>query len=743
MSYDSSFGFGLAWPVIRQGGSPLIAQGHIGLATFDSASAETISKIHAYLTDVEGSAALRLDVWDKAELPSNITTDTFRPNEDQSVETGSSNTVEDEGGNATPGLYQSIDEADLDKSDYIQFRENGQDAGPKYRMNFGSGAFSLPAGKRIEAIRMYVVVELATDNRKGALLVPAVRDGQTSGANTQTFLQGWTIAQDDGVVTFSWELKSRSDGSDWTEAEIQAFDSTNWLEVNLNGGPLSGESAVVLRIYQAWVEVDYASQPKATAFETVDADGWKVFDLDADWSKASGVTYALSLVKRNTSGNCVWPILDSDGDCPHFGWASLPDARSNAKARIESLGDAGTGTYPAILETSGAAASDESQPYATMAREDIYSGRTVEQEFTADRNDAIGWAEVVVSHHPETAEPLKVRLKKRSDDSEVGTYTIEPDTLPDPQSPRKLQVSADTFDNVSEPPADRTIDLVQYYIECSSAAAEATPWEVSVLSMESPPLSAETIGFGGTTDVATVDGTEHTDRDAPIIVAEIPSQVADFAASAGTAQVSLSWTATALGASFDRYLIERDGDVIAEITDESVTSFVDTGALQGVAETWAIQVKDTDGVTGQRAEATATAGKASGTHRLTSLHDSTVDMSLRASTSGMTWKFNEERAITRQMGRDGARVQRATKGLGEELEISAVLQNADDRALFDGLLAARDADVPHLVLTTLWGRRMYCAVVVDQGNERQIATLGRATVRLIEVATTPTPVVIS
>lgn len=713
MGYTEAAYEGLAWPVTVQGGRLLSVAGNAGLAQFDSSVTETISKVHAHVDQVVSGASLRCIV--RSQLDQPVVTDRFAPNNDVFDDPQS---WEQEDGDTTD-IYLSVEEDTLDTSDWV--KPTSTTAG--WRANYNTSGGLTTTDPVIGEVRIHFVMEVISGT--GELNVRASTLGKqvSSGA----------ISPTDGQVTI--EAVLTDEDSDVSESDITDLSSgiNTFVEFDNN------EASADIRVYQVWLEVDSQDGPLGDGTATVQDAGWVAFDIGS-WSKADATEYYIVVNKTNADGRCVWPLLDSGAECPHVSWVSRIPTMDGSL--IESVSDTADAVHPIVLETDTGAVSVDSQPYARLSREPVHSGRTVEQEVTPGSSLTAGWVRLVAACHPDTADDLVAEVRKRSDDSVVGTLNVAPDDLPDPDSPRKLQQVDGPLDSTG------SVDTTQHYVHLSSTEPSGTGWEVAVLDADAPPVSAESAGFGGTTDRATIDGTEDDDLDAPVVFAARPSAPSGFTASAGSGagEADLSWTTTSLGGSFDRYLVWRGDHVIAEITDESITALTDTGALQGVEETWAIQVQDTDGIVSAKATDTATASVLSdGSHRVTSLHDPAVNLSIRAAADQMTWRFPDRVSQQRQMGRDGHRVLRAEKGKGEVLEITANLgvgQPEQDRDLFDGLLALRDADVPHLTLTTIWGHRMLCAVRVEEGSERQIADWGQATVRLVSLGDRPTPAIV-
>lgn len=704
---------GLRWPVVAQGGRLLTLADDGSVAQFDASAAETLAKVHTFVDQVVGGVMLRMIVRDQLDPP--VVTDTYRPSAD-----GPTVEWQDETGGSL-NIYASIDEATLDDTDWVGPSSLGQ----VYELYIdSSGGTSTTSPPLISELRVYLVVQNDDTSADAGISVSIESLPGTPTKDTPL------VANADGTMTVSVTFTEDGNGDDITEQQLEDLDGAAPIHL-----VPSNNSTYNFDVFQVWVEVDSQDGPLADATAAVQDDGWVAF---ADgWDTAAGATYYVTIVKTNSGGRCVWPLLDSGQDCPHASWVSRVPTMNGTL--IASMTDPGTAVHPVVLERSDATASDDSQPYAALHREAVHSARTVEQEWTPPSGVSAGWVEFVAARHPEATADLTVTVRQRSDDAQVGQLAFPASDVGD--SPRKLAVRAD---NLSASLTGGT----QYYLEFTSTAEESAPWTVAVLSGETPPVSGESAGFAGATDAATVDGAEQADADAPFALIAAPAAVTGVTATAGTAQVTVDWTATAHGSNFDAYIVERGGMSIAEITDESVTQLTDTGALQGTAETWGVRVRLTDGSVSEPATDTATAAALAGdaTHRISSLHDSSVDLDVAVTDDGIDYDFPADAAELALLGRDHVRMLRSPVDRGDRFGVDVLVDagvdvaaGSRDRALFDSIVALRDAAVPHLVVTSVWGRRWYAAVRLDGGRlDGATVTHGRASLSVVEVASRPT-----
>lgn len=500
---------GLEWPVVKQTGTLLSTENAGAAAEFDSSATETIDTVAVYLDRVTGAPQLRLDIFDVSNLPETVQTDTFRPNEDVAI-----NAVRDDGGGST-NLWAAIDETTLDTSDYLT-SSGGTNT---YTFRVASTGGLTPTSPRVGKVRVKVVVENTTSSEDYAFNVKL--DIGAATYTSDNLPSGSSTSKSDGVTTITFEWADNPDTGDaWTESDIQTFDST-W-EVRFE----VGDTSTTWRLYQAWMEVDSTETPAATGTLTPTADGWATCTLDSSWSKSTSTTYAVVLVKTNSDGQVVWTALDSEAACPHVSWVSYRPTVS-ATSVLTALGDSRTPAHPVVMNVSGGSSSADSQPYATLDREAVYTGRTVEQEITPSTSPTVGWATIVAAKQAATADAsLTVKVKRRSDDAQQGgTWTVaDSDVTDDPRRLRQLDGNLASTGSLSA--------STQYYIEMASTATSGAGWEVAVLNSQSAPDSADADGFGGTTDAATVDTTEDTSTDAPAAVGTVPTSVSGFTATA-------------------------------------------------------------------------------------------------------------------------------------------------------------------------------------------------------------------
>lgn len=709
----------LEWPVKLQGGQLLSLPDDAAAAGFTSTGTETVDGLHLDLDRIVGAPTLAVEVFPKADLPHSITTDTFRPNADEEA-----TAVKDETGDTAAGtLYESVDEATLDTADFI---ETTGATTAVWGARYGTAAVT----GTITQLRVVVVCQHKTSGAEQE--ISAEVEDKSAGVTDRA--DSVTVAGVDGQVRleFAWD-KSPFTGNLWTSTEVENFNSTTDTNRVLLRG-LSGTAGV--RFYQVFMEVDTVVAPAAKGEITPTGGGWANVPFDTAWSKAAGDFVAL-VRKTNSAGQAVWVGLDADEACPHASWVSYAPAVDNAA--VTDLGASRTLTHAVVLEVAGSSSAD-SQPYSALNLEAAYSGRTVEQEVTGD-GTAVRWVSLVAAQQAgQAGAPLDVKVRLRSDDTVQASATVS--ALADrPTLARRVDAVLN---------ADATLTAgTQYYVELSTTAGDGAGWQVAVADSQTAPVSADADGAGGTTDAATVGGVEDTSTDVPLQVASAPAAPTGLSATAGARSVSLSWTATALGADFGEYRLLRGGELIATVTAESTTTFEDFEVRQGVQETYVIQVVDVDGpVSPESAAATATVAASDTQWWLSTNADSTLNVDVQDHGVGgdRTYRFPADYQIIELLGRDNAVAHRGLDDRGDAFEIGALRRQSElsavDRDMYDSLLElARGADT--VAVCSPHGRRWFASLRIPQAqNMGSIETIGSATVQVRETSDTPDPVTV-
>lgn len=205
----------------------------------------------------------------------------------------------------------------------------------------------------------------------------------------------------------------------------------------------------------------------------------------------------------------------------------------------------------------------------------------------------------------------------------------------------------------------------------------------------------------------------------------------------------ITWTATALGGSFQAYYVQRQHPAgwfdVAKITSEATVAFDDWEAKRGVAEFYRVQVQDTLGVR------SAASGSQSVT--LTSSTVSFVSNENPAINMEMNVRYPlsvqlPERAVTAAVtGRYGQRLSRSTDQLGEELPLALNLTGATGPALWRTLVANLRSALSYVCVLDPWGNRWF-AGLLPQSVAMTFFTYADLAARLVEVTDTPTVIVI-
>ena len=697
---------GLDWPVLRRGGVRLDSSVRAGAALIPATATQTVTDVSVYLSDVVGEATYRLDLYEAADLPQTITTTIFRPNED-GPEIGNVTGVPT---NTVGSRYTNVDEATLDATDYVSIALANNNLDLRCASTGGLGVGT----QIVYAVRIKAVVAAIGEAPR---IVGYVNPVDTEYEHSDI------VSVSPGQQTVSWEWTTNpGTGAAWTEAEVVLFDSTAEFGIQ-------SKSSDEVRIYQVWMEVDAGDDERVgTGDAAVDSSGWSTFDLAADWSKVSGTDYVALLHRVSGSGSLTWVSLDSDDTMPgdHGAYRPTLDRVGN----VDAIGDLRTEAHAIILHVAGAASAD-SQPYAARTAVDVHTGVTAVQEITA----------------PSTASRRWVRLVARSEGVEVpsaplvvtlgaATLSLAPSLLAD--APLAWHVLDGTLSA-----AVALTSTTQYDVSLTCTAADGSGWQVAALSTETPPVSGDTAGFGSTTDRGD-DGTgEANGLDLAVVYGTVPTAPASFTATADGSTIDLSWTATSLSASFDRYEIERrapDGTTwqrIATISTEATAAYTDRTARLSVAEHYRISVRHTNGTVSAPStsdDATATgSGAILGSNEVATSY--AVEVAMPAEVS-----FTRDRTITRRLGRRFPTVTESTQDHGvtvsSSLHVTPASSDQGWAAGWDDLRAVLDSAVTVFALLTDYGERFYVRPIVDGGTHLFESFL-TTPIQLVEVTDVP------
>lgn len=292
----------------------------------------------------------------------------------------------------------------------------------------------------------------------------------------------------------------------------------------------------------------------------------------------------------------------------HFSYRPTLADQSGA---IYVLGPTFPDTAPIQFILTGAAGIDEdSQVYAARTAAKVNTGNTVKQEITTPVA-TLGFVRLVVAGEVDPpAAALLVKLKRTSDNVQIGgTATILPTDLAQVIPAGGSAASRTTPQVLSVYLASNAVTTaVQHYLEFTSTAAAGSGWVVYLLDDKGQGDAATyyspALGFNaGATDAATdpANGGRQTGRDVMATIATVPATPGGIAGSAQAGFNRTTWTVTTLGATFAATEVWRSEDAgatfqqVADLALEAAVKFDDYESKRGTAATYKIRSRRKDG----------------------------------------------------------------------------------------------------------------------------------------------------
>lgn len=725
---------GLEWAPMLKGsrrvnGSRVAALSFIG-------QGDTLASIWLYCDSVVGGATFVADLYPASgvEFPSGLSTSVHRPSADKSS-TGNQTTGRTNGTAHAAPWYVDIDESTLDVSDDVIVADNNTGALPSFLYNLGAG--SLPSTPRILEVRQL----LATDGLYPRNFQIRVRiDGTNYDFPIPTFPSG-----QGGITTVTARADRQNPATQkqWLKAAIDAFATTDSVGLasttNSAGGGL---------LQQAWMEVDFIPETRQrTGSATVSMPGWQ------QWIMRDPGTLAASPITLTNGTEYIAVISTLDGEMSVPGIDSRLAGQANGHSSFEpeldlvsgvyvirSLGPRRTRAHSLVVANSTPVATASSQPYVTYVAEEVYTGRSVQQELTPGAITA-GWMRFSAAKASSaTTASLVAQIRRRSDNVAMGSaVTITAAEII--ETPGRFALIARTL------AAGATLAAAtQYYVEWTATAAVGAGWLIPVLDSKTAPVSGDAVGFGGTTDAATVAGTRSTAKDVGAVVASVPAAPSGLTASVlgtgATARVRLSWTATTLGASFGAIEVYRSAVRIGESRTEATTTWDDYEAASGVVESYTLRVRDSFGVA-SAATSAATATIPAEDWRLAS-NESPALGAMVGVVGPLRYRLPEaEPAVIHAYGRNNAIVIRGTEDRGDDFTVTVriLIGALQDRAAYDALVTLARSGLSHVAVCSPFGRRWYAALLIEEAVTGTVSWDGTVPVRVREVSDTPVVVV--
>jgi hypothetical protein len=741
--------------------------------TFASTATETVDALHVYLDHTDDAYVLAEIYVSGDEVPGAVTTDIFRPNADLANQ---ANAWLNES-LSTSNLYQSIDEATADDTDFILYF-GPQSPAKYYRFNVATAGALWPANQRV--IGGFVRIRARRIDANGQLYVSYFN------GTTAYRLGTITVTQDIQNFNIPWPEYNPATGLPWTRAEIQALDGAAGIQLK----PKNVNKRKSLRVYQAYLSLDWVAEERvgvgvidpSSMAENADTDSACAIVVPntgvTGWSKLTATSYTLLLKRISGFGIVSWRFLT---ETPEVSEALLRPDQSfgnpvssfipvlDSRGLVSVLGDAVAGRalgFYFFLSTT--AFSADGQPYNVVLPGAVESTVDVEQEITVGTGDTYDRVRVLVTAGDADSD-LFVKIKRRSDNTQFGStesLTVADATLL-PALATLDGINVVLWEAVLGTPA--TLTTVQYYVEFSSGASE--PWHVLYLDGGggSGPAS-----FGGTTDRASVGAsTDIATADVPTTLSTVVDAPEDFAALTDTDEfadglgctvpeidnILLTWSATTLGSDFGGYQIERDdtGEFvqIRYGTEEDADVTDDRESIRGEEAGYRLRVvRAGDWVPSPWTDETFATADAYGSE-VVFASNWLEDSNAVNRTPEYGWGQPNNDRVLQLAGRNYQIVFQESENRGDGgsdgFEIEAIVFAGSDEALqpvpdgraaFAPLIDFLRIYTPYLAVLDFMGGRWYGRATVDEATitmSRDTAGQYEATIRIVVTQDTPTP----
>lgn len=722
---------------------------------------------------VTGSPLGVVEVFDNEDGAIDLTTlatTTYRPNEDVSG-TGAAAWREDD--NTTTTIFSEIDESTLDTTDYIKVDETaGVLTTQTYAGRVGSAGFG--AGLRVLAVTVTAVVSrtagYATRFRLGLDI-----------SGTRFWSPYFSPAADTNqTISYTW-LYNPQALRPWRIADVQAFDAGD--EYLIETEVRSNEA----RVYQAYMDVVNCTENRIAvgAFSLVSTNvGQQLFTslttpTGGTWTKDAAGRH-LYLIRRLSSTGAFSLNLSEADDPPPSATGYFPTINPTY-GYVSATGDASPKVLGLILRTTAPADSVDSQPFVTIADRTqingtipfsalsdggVYSGLVAQMEFSNAAATGYKILRFLVAKRDGVTADLSIKIKRRSDNTQFGsTVTLtaaEWDALPD--------LGAAGFKLVEKTLATAATLAAgtQYYVDWSSTQAAPTGltvWQVlGVFVAQGVMTYGENASFGGTTDQAT-GNIEATFVEFPFTLATQPTAPASFTATLTNLTVpttvrgatvvryaALTWTATALSASFDHYEIERSEDggttwtCVAKITTEASAAWSDIESKRNTAVTYRIRVVRTDNAFSAWSTSSAITPTAVNDEMIFTTNESTALTVAVDYAKAVPYEFltETERVLRRIYGRDFQVAFSPTEDRGVRFSVPVTIHagstpTSPGLPVFAALRALATADVPYVCVLDHRGNRLYAALQVPDGTHRRAGQIYVANVVVTQTIDVPDP----
>jgi hypothetical protein len=572
-----------------------------------------------------------------------VATVTYQPSADQAI--GAGWAKQDLG---VTNLFATIDEtvAAYNTTDWVQI---GSGSLSNYDFRVGSSGFS--AGRRVVKLQLRMTgwASNSVGDTTVTIGIVHVASGRFYKPN------GAQVSLPNGAgsaSTTTFDLGEINPDLPWTVADVQGFSSGTYA-IRLR----AGGTATVVSVQVTAVEMIvsyYATENRVAAASFAPALGATVtpgaflstafegLPTGTTWAKPASGDFTVLLRRPSAplmtysphNPGIAWASSLVGGvaqDCPVPGVVSAP-ATLDSNGIVTAVDFAGANkgrTIPLLVRTSAPATSDDSLPYYlasdTTHMPAVNNSQAVTQQFSATASATFNTLKLLLK--PGTAiQNLLVKIKRVSDNVQFGsTATLTPASV------AALPTEANGLKVVTVAGIGAVlVSGTRYYVELTSTDTKAagSGWQAVSLG-DSTLTGGDAAGFDAATNTILVGGVAAATNDMPFTFASIPNTPAGLSAtirivvpaSFATSQpcdietvqaVRVAWTATALGATWLRYEIQRTEDFGATWYDiaygqtlEATVTFDDFESPRGKAVQYRIRVVRTDGVASSYSAATA------------------------------------------------------------------------------------------------------------------------------------------
>lgn len=207
--------------------------------------------------------------------------------------------------------------------------------------------------------------------------------------------------------------------------------------------------------------------------------------------------------------------------------------------------------------------------------------------------------------------------------------------------------------------------------------------------------------------------------------------------------ITITWTATTLGANFGRYVLSRltagTWDVIANIYTEATVTFQDFEHRWTVEEQYQVQVVNGDGDVSPPSGVAVTKPFTAASWTIGSNHsDVSIDADVQ---TGLSVGMPSDRQTYVPYGRDFHLSTSTGRRRGVKLTFNVAVYDQPGMDKYAGWFDLAAEDVPYWSVADEHGGRRFVAITLAGASEN-VDSWGDLTVEAVQVAATPVPVVV-